>query len=93
MIEKNYGHWHLDYYCEETNFYTTATGFWNDEGSWDVFFNELEDDEMYKLFGSLDSEIDKDWGVLLFKANDFDDAHDKFTKWVEDVLLPFLEKK
>lgn len=65
----------------------------NDEGSWDVFFNELEDDEMYKLFGNMDSEIDKDWGVLLFKANNFDDAHEKFNRWVEDVLVPFLEKK
>ncbi|OCA92587.1 hypothetical protein [Pseudobacillus wudalianchiensis] len=92
MIEKNYGHWHVDYYCEETNFYTTATGFWNDEGRWDVFFNELEADKMYKLFDGLDYEIDKDFGVLLFKVNDFNNAHDKFTKWVENVLLPFLEK-
>lgn len=29
------------------------------------FFNELEDDEMYKLFGNMDSEIDKDWGVII----------------------------
>lgn len=90
MIEENYGHWHLDYYCEETDFYTMATGFWNDEGNWDVFFN---DDEIDKLFDSLDSEIDKDIGVLLFKAKDFDDAHNKFIKWVEDVLLPFLNKE
>ncbi|MBT2698485.1 hypothetical protein J7E79_13805 [Bacillus sp. ISL-40] len=48
MIEKNYGHWHIDYYCDKTDFYTTATGYLNDEGSWDIFFNELEDDEMYK---------------------------------------------
>jgi hypothetical protein len=93
MIEKNYGHWHLDYYCEDTEFYTTATGFWNEVGSWDIFFNELSDNELYKLFGSLDYEIDKDFGVLLFKAKDFDDGHDKFGRWVEDVLLPFLEKK
>lgn len=38
VIEENYGHWHLDYNREEPEFYTMATGFWNEEGSWDVFF-------------------------------------------------------
>jgi hypothetical protein len=39
MIEESYGHWHLDYYQEQTGFYTSATGFWNDdEGNWEVFF-------------------------------------------------------
>jgi len=93
MNEEYYGHWHLDYFSKETDFYTTAIGFWNEEGSWDVFFNELEDNEMYKLFGSLEYKLDKDFGVLLFKANDFDEAHVKFVKWVEEILIPFLERK
>ncbi|WP_078427553.1 hypothetical protein [Alkalihalobacterium alkalinitrilicum] len=93
MIEENYGHWHLDFYCDESDFYTSATGFWNEEGSWDVFFNEYSNDELYKLFGGFNYEIDEDFGVLIFKAKDYDEAHDKFVKWVNDVLLPLLKKK
>lgn len=92
MIEKNYGHWHLDYYCDKTDFYTMATGFWNDdEETWDVYFNELEDKKTYELTGSLNIPVDKDFGILVFRANNFDEAHNKFIKWVENVLLPFLK--
>ncbi|MCM3617693.1 hypothetical protein M3936_08875 [Sutcliffiella horikoshii] len=93
MNEKNYGHWHLDYFCEETDYYTSATGFWNEEGSWEIYFNEIEDAELYKLFDGQGYTRDKDFGVLLFKANDFDEAHDRFVKWVESVFLPLWEKK
>jgi len=69
-----------------------ATGFWNDdEGVWDVYFNELEDKKTYELAGSLNISVEKDFGVLVFRANNFDEAHDKFIKWVENVLLPFLK--
>jgi hypothetical protein len=93
MIEKGYEHWHLDYSQKETDFYASATGFWNDdEEIWEVIFNDLDDHELNKLFGSK-YKIDKTLGVLIFKAKNYDDAHNKFLKWVEDELLPLLANK
>jgi hypothetical protein len=37
--------------------------------------------------------MDENLGVLIFKADDYDEAHKKFVKWVKDVLLPLLVKK
>ncbi|BDG37236.1 hypothetical protein [Saccharococcus caldoxylosilyticus] len=91
MIEESYGHWHLDYYQEQTGFYTSATGFWNDdEGNWEVFFNEFDNNKLAELFGTT-YEIDKDFGALIFKARNYDEAHKKFIQWVEDILLPLLD--
>lgn len=84
------GHWHLGYY--EDNYVIEATGFENATGTWDVFYNELDDEDVVKLFDSK-YEIDKDFGVLIFKAKDYEEAEDKFHDWVETVLLPFLNKK
>jgi len=87
MKEKDYGHWHLDYFCDKTDFYTMATGFWNDgDETWEVYFNDKKID---KLAESLDLPVDKDFGILIFHANNFDEADHKFIEWVENVLLPF----
>jgi hypothetical protein len=80
------GHWHIGYY--EGDYCIEAIGFENEEGTWDVYFNELDDEDVRKLFGS-GYEIDKVFGVLIFKAQDYDNAQDKFVNWVKTVLLPF----
>jgi len=90
MIEEGYGHWHIDYYNEELDFYTTAAGFYNDTGTWEVFFDEYETEELYKILGS-NCNIDKDLGVLLFTAIDYNDAQEKFLRWVETVLIPYVK--
>lgn len=35
------GHWHVVYY--EGNYSIEAIGFENEEGTWDVFFNDIND--------------------------------------------------
>lgn len=84
------GHWHIGYY--EGKYSIEAIGFENVEGTWDVFFNELDYEDLQKLFGS-EYEIDKEFCVLIFKAKDYEEAQSKFSKWVETVLLPFLNNK
>jgi hypothetical protein len=84
------GHWHVGFY--EGNYCIEAIGFEHEEGTWDVFFDELNDHDVEKLFGS-NCVIDKDYGVLIFTAEDYDDAQNKFVNWVKNVLLSFLEKK
>ena len=90
MIDENYGHWHIDYYNEELDFFTTATGFYDDIEAWKVFFDEYRTEDLYKILGS-NCSIDKDLGVLLFRATDYNDAQEKFSKWVESVLIPYVK--
>ncbi|MDR0132730.1 hypothetical protein [Priestia megaterium] len=90
MIKENYEHWHVDYYNEELDFLTTATGFYDDIGTWEIFFDEYRTDDLYKILGS-NCDIDKDLGVFLFRANDFNEAQEKFSKWVETVLIPYIK--
>ncbi|MFC5649957.1 DUF3986 family protein [Paenibacillus solisilvae] len=82
------GHFHIGYY--EDNYCIEATGFQNEDGGWDVFFNDLDEEDIRLLFDS-SCEINNEFGVLLFKAADYEDAENKFVNWVKSVLLPFLE--
>lgn len=84
------GHWHLGYY--EGKYCIEAIGFRNEEGTWDVFFNHLDDEDVQKLFGSA-YELDNDFGVLIFKTKDYEEAQIKFSIWVETILVPFLNNK
>lgn len=90
MIQENYGHWHVDYYNEGLDFFTTATGFYDDIEAWKVFFDEYRTEDLYKILGS-NCSMDKDLGVLLFRATDYNDAQEKFSKWVESVLIPYIK--
>jgi hypothetical protein len=45
------GHWHVGYY--EGDYCIEAVGFENEEGTWTVFFNELDDEDIPKLFDFL----------------------------------------
>lgn len=90
MKEKDYGHWHLEYFCDETDFHTMATGFWHeDEETWEVYFNDKKIDELAE---SLDLPVDESFGILIFHAESFDEAHLQFMEWVENVLLPFKSR-
>ncbi|MDN3232883.1 DUF3986 family protein [Priestia megaterium] len=90
MIKEDYGHWHVDYYNEEIDFFTSATGFYNEKGTWDVFFEEYSKEDLHKISGS-NCKINKDFGALLFEAIDYNNAHEKFSKWVVEILLPYIK--
>ena len=80
-------HWHISYYLEDNeDEIIEAIGYKNDEGEWDIYFDDYSEEEE-KLF--FDSSYEKDWAgnILLFTVHLRLEAQKKFDHFVENVIL------
>lgn len=78
-------HWHINYYVEEHDEFIEAIGFKNDQGTWDIFFEDYSEEEE---IGILDYKKNPDCDYpLLFTVKLFSEAEEKFSQFVEDVIL------
>ncbi|MEW9673908.1 DUF3986 family protein [Ammoniphilus sp. 3BR4] len=83
----DYEHFHLGYYKDGHDI--EAIGFRNNEGTYDVFFDDFQDKGLFD-----NSFVRHDvYGVLLFKVKDEYKGFYKFQKWVENELLPFRRRR
>lgn len=81
-----YRHWNITYYCEEKDDYFEAIGYKNEQGTWDIFFNDCPKDYK-KLFDSFCKKNPDDPNDLfLFTVKLRADAEEKFFQLVEDVI-------
>jgi predicted RNase H-like HicB family nuclease len=78
-------HWHISYYVEENDEFIEAIGFKNEQGTWDIFFEDYSKEEEVETF---DSSYKKNpENPLLFTVKFQSDAEEKFNLFVEDVIL------
>ena len=75
-------HWHIGYYVEENGEYIEAIGFKNDQGMWDIFFEDFSVEGENKSNGPEYPEKS-----LLFTVKLYSEAEEKFNQFVEDVIL------
>ncbi|WP_240620190.1 type II toxin-antitoxin system HicB family antitoxin [Peribacillus acanthi] len=68
-------HWHIGYYVEENDEYIEAIGFKNDNGTWDIFYEDYSEEE------------DHPDHTLLFTVKLHSEAEEKFKQFVEEVIL------
>lgn len=68
-------HWHIGYYSLEKEEYFEAIGFKNDEGKWDIFYEDYSDGQVHP---------DE---TLLFTVKKHSEAEEKFKQYIENVIL------
>ncbi|MEK3990126.1 type II toxin-antitoxin system HicB family antitoxin [Robertmurraya sp. FSL R5-0851] len=71
-------HWHIGYYVEEQSEYIEAIGFKNDQGMWDIFFEDFSKEEENPEYPEK---------TLLFTVKTHSEAEEKFYHFVEEVFL------
>jgi hypothetical protein len=79
-------HWHITYYVEEMEEVIEAIGFKNDQGMWDIFYEDFPKEEEVKFYHTSKSPKLAD-RALLFTVRSFSEAEEKFSQFVEDVIL------
>jgi predicted RNase H-like HicB family nuclease len=82
-------HWHISYYLEDNeDEVIEAIGYKNDQGEWDIFFDDYSEEEETLFF---DSSYKKNphWPdeILLFSVHLRTEAQEKFNQFVEKVIL------
>jgi predicted RNase H-like HicB family nuclease len=77
-------HWHIGYYVEENGEFIEAIGFKNDQGLWDIFFEDFNEEEEHKSNNQNPEYQDY---TLLFTVKLHSEAEEKFNQFVEDVIL------
>jgi predicted RNase H-like HicB family nuclease len=80
-------HWHIGYYVEENGEYIEAIGFKNDQGMWDIFFEDYSEEEEIKSNNSSFGNPQYQDNTLLFTVKFHSEAEEKFNQFVEDVIL------
>jgi predicted RNase H-like HicB family nuclease len=81
-------HWHLDYYVEEYNENIEAIGYKNDEGKWDILFEDFSEEEEAQFFDSSYKGSPKYPGsIILFSVDFRSEAEEKFNQFVENIIL------
>jgi predicted RNase H-like HicB family nuclease len=80
-------HWHIGYYVEENGEYIEAIGFKNDQGLWDIFYENYSEGEEIKSINSSNRNPEDPDSTLLFTVKFYSEAEEKFNKFVEDVIL------
>lgn len=80
-------HWHLGYYVEENAEYIEAIGFKNDQGLWDIFYENYSEGEEIKSINSSNRNPVAPDSTLLFTVKFYSEAEEKFNQFVEDVVL------
>jgi predicted RNase H-like HicB family nuclease len=73
-------HWHIGYYIQENDQYIEAIGFKNDQGMWDIYYED-EDEE------NLLNKNPRDSDRPLFTVKSHTEAEEKFKEYVETVFL------
>ncbi|WP_102272176.1 type II toxin-antitoxin system HicB family antitoxin [Cytobacillus massiliigabonensis] len=68
-------HWHICYYVEEMGECIEAIGFKNDQGMWDIFYEDYPEEEEHP-----DDH-------LLFTVKFRTEAEEKFYQYVEEIIL------
>ncbi|KKK38092.1 hypothetical protein WQ57_09710 [Mesobacillus campisalis] len=66
-------HWHIGFYDEESDEYMEAIGFKNDQGMWDIYYEDVLEDTSSE--------------TLLFTVKRHSEAEEKFKQFVEEVIL------
>ncbi|WP_368298008.1 type II toxin-antitoxin system HicB family antitoxin [Cytobacillus firmus] len=68
-------HWHISYYVEEMDDFIEVIGFKNDQGMWDILYEDYPEEE------------DHPDDTLLFTVKLRTEAEEKFNQFVEEVIL------
>ncbi|WP_066051228.1 hypothetical protein [Robertmurraya korlensis] len=80
-------HWHIGYYDKETEDYIEAIVFKNDQGMWDIFYEDFPEEEELKSYHTPDKSPELPDHKFLFTVKLFSEAEEKFSQFVEDVIL------
>ena len=81
-------HWHISYYVEEFDENIEAIGYKNDQGEWDIFFEDYtEEEETYFFDSSYKKASEWPYEYILFSVHSRSEAQDKFNQFVENVIL------
>lgn len=84
-------HWHISYYLEDNeDEIIEAIGYKNDQGEWDIFFDDYSKEEETLFFDSTYNK-NPDWPdeTLLFTVHLRSEAQEKFNQFVENVILKY----
>lgn len=82
-------HWHISYYLEDNeDEVIEAIGYKNDQGEWDIFFDDYSEDEEPHFFDS-SYRKNPEWpyDIILFSVHLRSEAQEKFNHFVENVIL------
>lgn len=91
--EENYKgrHFHVD---NSEPFWVRAIAWERIDGSWDVMFDDYQNQEEFDLlFDEKEYYKDEIGGVFLFNAQTDEECTDKFIDWVQTNLVPLRVKK
>lgn len=81
-------HWHITYYDEENDDYIEAIGYKNEQGMWDIYFEDFSTKVEYDNFDSPNQKkLKYPMDPLLFSVKFYSDAEEKFSQYVENVIL------
>lgn len=82
-------HWHISYYLEDNeDEVIEAIGYKNDQGEWDIYFDDYSEDEKTLFFDS-SYKKNHEWpyNIILFSVHLHSEAQEKFNHFVENVIL------
>jgi hypothetical protein len=82
-------HWHISYYLEDNeDEVIEAIGYKNDQGEWDIFFDDYPMEKETLFFDpTYKKSYDRPDEILLFSVHLRCEAQEKFNQFVENVLL------
>lgn len=80
-------HWHINYYDEDNDDFIEAIGYKNEQGTWDIFFEDCSEGDI-EIFDSFckKNPAYPDY-PLLFTVKLRTEAEEKFNQFVEEVIL------
>ncbi|MGE7667193.1 DUF3986 family protein [Ureibacillus composti] len=78
-------HWHITYYDEENDDFIEAIGYKNEQGTWDIFFEDYYEEDEIESF-ELSYKENPEY-PLLFTVKLRSEADEKFNNFIEEVIL------
>jgi|GEM_PF-2294654 len=88
---KNYtgNHLHVDNFKDEFSPFIEGIAWERTDGTMDLFFDDLKEEEFQQLFVNKEHYYDKFKGGFIENVQTNEEAYEKFRQWVDEVLDPF----
>ncbi|MFF2876183.1 type II toxin-antitoxin system HicB family antitoxin [Gottfriedia sp. NPDC057991] len=87
-------HWHITFFIEEHEEEIEAIAYKNNQGLWDILFEDYSKFEEELYFDSSYKKLpEHPKGIILFSAKLRTEAQEKFNQFVQNVILKYRTKK
>ncbi|WP_084006816.1 type II toxin-antitoxin system HicB family antitoxin [Gottfriedia luciferensis] len=87
-------HWHITFFIEEYEEEIEAIAYKNNQGLWDILFEDYSKTEEELFFdSSIKKHSEKPKSIILFSAELRNEAQEKFNQFIQNVILKYRTKK